>query len=94
MDSSSPAVERKLNDDRAASRTEEKRLETLGSLPLRVLLGTHHFDSNEAFVPFDPRVVSRRDSVRFTRVDSLLGPILHAHGNTPGNGIPNVGNLT
>ena len=60
---------------------------------LRVLLRTHHFDSNEALVPFDPGVVSGRDCVRVTRNNGFLGPILHAHGDAPRNGESDMGNL-
>jgi hypothetical protein len=52
-------------------------------LRLRVLLRTHHFESNEAFTAFDPGVVSRRDGVGVARDKGLLVTIFHAHGNAP-----------
>ena len=69
----------------------KKRIAWLG---LRIDVGTHHFDSNEGLVALHPGIVSGWDRVRFARDNRFFGAVLHPDRNSPGDCVPDMGDLT
>ena len=57
---------------------------------LRVLLGAHHLDPDEAVISLDPGVVTWRDRVRVAGLYRLPGPVIKLDLEPPGDGITDV----
>jgi hypothetical protein len=60
----------------------------------RIHVGAHHFDSNEGLVAFFPGIMSGWERVRLARDNRLFGAILHPDHNSPGDRVPDMGDLT